>query len=156
MVAAYEALPGGHMSEEYAAELADVGRRAAGTEVLVALDDDGSVIGCVTFVADPSSPWAELAEDGEAAIRMLGVDPKAQGRGVGRALVDACVERARRLRRRAVLLHTTPWMTAAHRLYEKSGFVREPARDWQPTPAVPLLAFRLPLDQGDAPPVATE
>jgi hypothetical protein len=36
-------------------------------------------------------------------------------------------------------------MTAAHRLYERSGFRRVPERDWTPTPEVPLLAFRLDL-----------
>jgi probable phosphoglycerate mutase len=147
VIAAYEALPGGHMTAEYAAELGDVARRAAGAEVLVAVDDeDGFLLGCVTFVPDSSSPWAELVEEGEAAIRMLGVAPTAQGRGVGLALVDACLERARQLKRHAVLLHTTPWMPAAQRLYGKAGFVRVPERDWYPTPAVPLLAYRLPLD----------
>ena len=145
VVAAYAALPGGHMTEEYAAELAAVGRRATGTEVLVAVNDEDVVVGCVTFVPDASSPWSELVEEGEAAIRMLGVVPTAQGRGVGRALVDACLERARQLDRHAVLLHTTPWMPAAHRLYQRAGFVRVPERDWQPTPDVPLLAFRLSL-----------
>lgn len=145
VVAAYEALPGGHMTDEYAAELADVAWRAAGAEVLVAVDDDGAVLGCVTFVPDAFSPWAELLEEGEAAIRMLGVDPRAQGHGVGQALVEACVDRARQLDRHAVFLHTTPWMPAAHRLYEKAGFVRLPERDWRPTPAFVLLAFRLPL-----------
>lgn len=145
VVEAYRALPGGHMTDGYAAELADVARRVAGAEVLVAVDDDGAVVGCVTFVPDASSPWAELVEDGEAAIRMLGVDPRAQGGGVGQALLDACLERARQLGRRAVFLHSTPWMPAAHHLYRKAGFVRVPERDWQPVPEVPLLAFRLTL-----------
>lgn len=145
VVAAYTALVEGHLSDGYASELADVARRAAGAEVLVAVDDEGAVVGCVTFVPDRSSPWAELVDDGEAAIRMLGVDPGAQGRGVGRALVDACLGRARQLDRQAVLLHTTPWMPAAHRLYARLGFVRVPDRDWNPTPTIALMAFRLPL-----------
>jgi ribosomal protein S18 acetylase RimI-like enzyme len=133
------------MSDDYARELADVERRASEAEVLVAVDD--RLVGCVTFVPDATSPWAELIEDGEAAIRMLGVDPSAQGRGVGRALLGACLDRACRLGRAAVFLHSAPWMQAAHHLYDAAGFVRVPARDWVPRPEVPLLAFRRDLSE---------
>lgn len=147
VVAAYRALPGEHMSGGYEAELADVERRAREAEVMVAVmagEDDP--VGCVTFVPDASSPWAELLEPGEAGIRMLAVEPRAQGRGVGRALVEACIGRGTALGRKALLLHTTPWMTAAHHLYEVAGFERVPERDWTPVPEVPLLAYRLRFD----------
>ncbi len=150
IVAAYAALPGQHMSGGYAAELADVARRSIEAEVLVALEDH--LMGCVTFVPDSSSPWAEALGPDEAAIRMLGVDPAAQGRGAGVRLVDACIERARSLGRSGLFLHSTPWMTSAHRLYERAGFRRVPDRDWIPIPEVPLLAFLLDLDR-DAPTV---
>jgi ribosomal protein S18 acetylase RimI-like enzyme len=146
VVAAYEALPGNHMSGGYAEELADVARRASEAEVLVAAD--GRLLGCVTFVPDASSPWGEMFEDDEAGIRMLAVDPAAQGRGVGQALLAACLERARQLGQAGLFLHSTPWMTAAHRLYQRSGFQRVPERDWLPVPDVPLLAFRLDLGRG--------
>ncbi len=143
VVAAYEALPGAHLSDGYAAELADVERRAAEADVLVALEDQ--LVGCVTLVPDAASPWAELLEDGEAGMRMLAVLPAAQGRGIGHALVDACITGARQLDKSALVLHTTPWMTAAQRLYEHAGFERLPERDWLPVPDVPLLAYRLAL-----------
>jgi ribosomal protein S18 acetylase RimI-like enzyme len=149
VVAAYRALPGAHMSGGYELDLADVARRDAEADVLVAVDGR-DLIGCVTFVPDSANPWAEELEDGEASIRMLAVDPAAQGRGVGRALLDACEQRAHSLGRRAIFLHSTPWMAAAHRLYARIGFVRVPERDWLPVPEVPLLAFRLDLRRGDA------
>ncbi len=134
VVAAYRSLPGSRLSDEYAAQLADVASRASKTEVMVALaSDDTGLIGCVTFVPDASSPWAQLLENGEAGVRMLAVEPAAQRNGAGRALVQACTGRARELRRSALILHTTPWMTAAHRLYETSGFERFPERDWHPS-----------------------
>ncbi len=145
VVAAYQALPGGHLSDDYAAELSDVGRRAREAEVLVALDEEGELRGCVTFVPDASSPWAELLEPNEAGIRMLAVDPRAQRRGIGRELVGACIVRAQKLERSAIILHTTPWMPAAQRLYEALGFTRLYERDWRPVPEVPLLAYRLQL-----------
>jgi ribosomal protein S18 acetylase RimI-like enzyme len=143
VVAAYEALGGDHLTAGYAAELADVERRSARAEVFVAVGD--GLLGCVTLVSDAGSPWAELLEDGEAGMRMLAVLPAAQRRGIGRALVDACVARARQQEKAAILLHTTPWMDAARRLYERAGFERLPERDWQPVPEVPLLAYRLAL-----------
>jgi ribosomal protein S18 acetylase RimI-like enzyme len=146
VVGAYRSLPGSRLSDEYAVQLADVASRAGQTEVMVALSNDGDgLIGCVTFVPDSSSPWAQLLEHGEAGVRMLAVEPRAQGHGAGRALVQACVGRARELHRTALVLHTTPWMTAAHHLYETSGFERIPERDWAPIPGGQLLAYRHPL-----------
>jgi GNAT superfamily N-acetyltransferase len=158
VVAAYAALPGSHSSPEYDRELADVERRVTGAEVLVAVetespgdpDETGPLLGCVTFVPDSSSPWAELLEEGESGVRMLAVDPAAQGGGVGGQLLTACIDRARALGRRALVLHSTPWMTVAHHLYERAGFVREPARDWLPVPEVPLRAYRLDLNRDGA------
>jgi ribosomal protein S18 acetylase RimI-like enzyme len=149
VVAAYEALPGAHLSSGYAEELADVARRAAEAEVLVAID--GGVLGCATFVPDLSSPWAEQLEPREASIRMLAVAPPAQGRSVGRALLSACIDRAASLGRDAIFLHSTPWMHAAHSLYRKAGFERLPERDWTPAPEVPLWAFRLRLEAAGTP-----
>jgi len=143
VVAAYQALPGAHLSPDYAAELAVVDRRAAEADVLVAVD--GGLVGCVTFVPDASSPWAELLDEGEAGIRMLAVLPSKQRRGVGRRLLDECVTTARQLDRTALLLHTTPWMSAAQHLYATAGFERFTERDWAPVPEVPLLAYRLAL-----------
>lgn len=150
-VAAYRALPGPHLSGGYEGRLRDVADRAATAVVLVAVEA-GSIVGAVTYVPDPRSPWAELLDEGEAGVRMLAVPPAAQRRGVGTALVLACVERARLEGRCRLFLHTTPWMTAARRAYERLGFRRDPGRDWEPVPGVPLLGFVYELDraQGDA------
>jgi predicted N-acetyltransferase YhbS len=146
VVAAYRALPGGLTSAGYEQELADVARRAVDAAVLVAVDG-GAVLGCVTFVPNGANPWAEGVEAEEASIRMLGVDPVVQPRGIGRGLVDACIESARALGRRAIFLHSTPAMTTAHALYGRAGFIRVPERDWLPRPGLVLLAFRLDLDR---------
>ena len=149
VVKAYRALGGATLSGGYEVELADVASRVADTEVLVAVDCD-KIVGCVTFVPDSTSPWAELVADDESSVRMLAVDPDEQGRGVGQALLDACITRSIALGRAGVFFHSTPWMTAAHRLYERAGFRREPERDWVPTPEVPLLGFWLDLTGGES------
>ncbi len=145
-VAAYDAL--GHMVEDvgYDAQLRDVaGRVAAGDVVLVAVED-GRLLGGVTYVRDSASPSAEF-ERGEVGIRMLAVDPAAQGRGVGTALSLACIELARADGGSRIALHSTPWMTTAHRMYERLGFRRAPERDFTPLPTVPLLAYTLDLGE---------
>src|SRR4051812_32842939 len=91
-LAAYTELPGYVSEPEYEAELADVALRARQAVVLVAVDGD-DVLGGVTFVPDSDNPMAEHGVDGAASIRMLAVDGAAQGRGVGRALVQVCIDR---------------------------------------------------------------
>jgi GNAT superfamily N-acetyltransferase len=145
-VDAYTRLDGHVPEPDYEAQLADIaGRsRTAGATVLVAVED-GHVLGGVTFVDGPDSPLAEFTHPDGAGIRMLAVEPGAQGRGVGTALTCACLDRARALGRHQVLLHSTPWMTTAHRIYERLGFRRDPSLDWTPVPGIDLLGFRLDL-----------
>ncbi|MCF6506009.1 GNAT family N-acetyltransferase [Blastococcus sp. MG754426] len=131
---------GGLASAGYAAELADVAGRARVAELLVARDDGGELIGSVAFVA--GGEFGEVLESpDEAGFRMLVVDPRARGRGVGEALVRACLDRARETGRRRVVISTGTRMTAAHRLYERLGFTRLPERDWTPVPGVDLLVY---------------
>jgi len=138
-----------HGLGEYADELRDVAGRAASADILVAVDGDGSLLGAVTYVPGPASTLAEFDDPDAAGIRMLAVAQQAQGRGIGRALVDACLGRARAAGRRRVLLHTTDWMATAHRLYAGMGFERDPSMDWHAPESEGefwLRGFRLQLD----------
>ena len=144
-VAAYAALPGTTMAGGYEVELRDVAGRAASAEVLVAVDGD-VVLGGVTYVPG-LGPMAEFTDPDACGIRMLAVSGDHRGRGVGQALVEACLERAIAGGRHRVILHSTEWMAAAHRLYERLGFVRTPALD-EHFPEVDLLAYVLPLPAG--------
>ncbi|MGA9344761.1 MAG: GNAT family N-acetyltransferase [Nocardioidaceae bacterium] len=132
---------------EYAAELVDAAHRSREAELLVAVVD-GEVVGTVTF-CPPGSPLRELSRDGEAEFRMLAVSPAARGRGVARSLVERCVARSLELGLAELVICSMREMTTAHRLYERLGFVRDPALDWTPVPDVVLLAYRRNL-QPDA------
>ena len=123
----------------YRAVLRDVARRAAHAELLVATDG-GGVLGTVTFVPD-GGPLGEIAGPDEAEFRMLAVDPAAQGRGVGGALLARIVEESATRGKAAVVCSSQRQMGAAHRLYERAGFRRAPERDWSPMSGVDLLAF---------------
>jgi hypothetical protein len=61
-------------------------------------------------------------------------------------LTEACVDRARELGFRALVLSTPSVAPAPHRLYESIGFIRDPGRDWSPVPGVELFAYVLLLD----------
>ncbi|MER5293804.1 GNAT family N-acetyltransferase [Streptomyces pharetrae] len=134
-------------SDAYLGELRDVAKRAAAAEVLVAVEHD-RVIGGVTFVPS-GGPMADIAGPGEAEIRMLAVERAARGRGAGEALVRACVDRARATEGCVrVVLSSQRTMHAAHRLYERLGFVRTPERDWNPLPElddITLVTYELTL-----------
>jgi GNAT superfamily N-acetyltransferase len=123
--------------------LRDVAGRVAAASVLVA-EVDGRVVGAVTLMLERGPLW-EIAADDEAEFRMLAVDPAAQGRGAGQALVHECARLARDAGFRALVCSSQDRMTAAHRVYERLGFVRDPPRDWSPMEGVRLLAFSLAL-----------
>lgn len=130
-VETYAKVLGSLLDAEYRTELADVARRAEYAVVLVAVDGNGRLLGSVTYVPG-LGPYAEFEGADEAGIRMLVVAPSAGGRGVGTALVNACIARARADGRTRLGLHTTPSMVTAQRLYLRLGFRRAPERDWSP------------------------
>ena len=137
----------GFGSADYEPALRDVASRAASATVLVAEDaarGDDPLLGAVT-VATRGGEWAEQAAPGEAVIRMLVVAPHARGAGAGEALVRGCLDRAREDGCALVRLSSQEDMHAAHRLYERLGFVRTPSFDWSPVPGLVLRTYALPL-----------
>ena len=135
----------GPLSPEYEAELVDVARRAEHATVLVAADEDGTLLGGLTLVLPGPNPLSEHREPDAGSMRMLAVAPAARGRGVGEALTRFAIESVRAAGATAMVLHSTTEMTDAHRLYRRLGFVRDETLDWVPEPDVELLGFRLAL-----------
>lgn len=138
--------PGEDGWDAYLGRLADVAGRAGRTLVLVAVED-GRILGSATLELEARVPGGEREAaplpPGEAHLRMVGVDPEARGRGVGRLLVQACVERAREAGKSLLTLNTTPRMWAARRLYESMGFRRRPDQVFED--GTRLLSYELPL-----------
>lgn len=135
--------------EEYADELRSVAERIASGALVWVAEDDGALAGTVTYVPGPG-PYGEFDDPRGAGIRMLAVLPEFQGRGIGEALVRACITRAAADRRERIYLDTTQWMETAQRLYRRIGFVRRPDLDWQPATGVVLTAYVYEIE----PPVA--
>jgi ribosomal protein S18 acetylase RimI-like enzyme len=129
---------------DYSMTLIDVAGRSAHADILVAVDDDETLLGCVTF-AHPGSRYAELAQPDAAEFRMLGVAPEAQRRGVATALVQACIDLARSTGYQALVICVRDFNDAAKKLYARFGFIRVPELDFVPVPGVNLEALRLEL-----------
>jgi ribosomal protein S18 acetylase RimI-like enzyme len=115
-------------NRDYLDRVADVAARAGHGLVLGAFEG-GRPLGTVTLELEERIPGGHARRplaDGQANVRMLGVDPRARRRGVGRALMEACETEARRVGKRYLTLETTAAMVAAQRLYESMGFRRGP------------------------------
>jgi DNA-binding MarR family transcriptional regulator/N-acetylglutamate synthase-like GNAT family acetyltransferase len=90
---------------------------------------DGERVGCVMLVKD--DPKARKAD--VARIRLLLLDPKARGMGLGRRLVEECIGFARAKGYRRVTLWTHKELSAARAIYAKLGFRKtgeESHDDW--------------------------
>ena len=92
-----------------------------GHAVLVA-ELDGTVVGFVTL--SPTRHWSGEPE-AEASIGELVVSQQAQGRGIGSALVEAAMARARELGCARISVSTGAANARARDLYRRLGFEDE-------------------------------
>jgi ribosomal protein S18 acetylase RimI-like enzyme len=116
----------------YVPELRNAKARAEHALLLMMADGDdgqGAAVGTITVVPS-GSPFSEFNNEGEYELRMLAVSPLARGRGIGEELALFGLDTAKADGATRVTISTMESMNAAHRLYEKLGFVREPDLDW--------------------------
>ena len=124
-------------------------RRHPDAAVLVATDGQ-QLVGRLSLARDPHPSSGHVADLG------LMVAASHRRQGVGRALLDAAVEWARRAGVRKLELHVFPWNEPAIRLYEGYGFEREGVRrghyerDGDLVDAL-LMAYHLPSAEESPP-----
>jgi GNAT superfamily N-acetyltransferase len=123
----------------FAQDIANVRGRSLDAQVLVA-ERDGRIVGTVTRYPD----WRGAQQDA-SAVRVLAVPPDERGTGVGRALMEQCIEWARDEGKERLVLAVTPEMEDARDLYDKLGFERDPALDHEPAPGVKANGYSLRL-----------
>jgi len=143
--------------EEYAAVVPEPFWIAYRRRLLETLDDDGpaerivaerqgAIVGSVLLFPSDANAYGRSAPGGECPeVRLLAVRPDARGQGVGLALMEECMHRARRVGAQALGLHTMDFMVTAVRMYTRMGFVRMPPLDFSPAPGVLVKGYRLDL-----------
>jgi ribosomal protein S18 acetylase RimI-like enzyme len=96
--------------------LADAG------EIIVAEVGD-QIVGAVAYIG-PGAPKAGFFRPEWPIMRMLVVAPDSRGRGIGRALAQECLHRAKRDGASVFALHTSELMQVALPMYQRMGFKR--------------------------------
>ncbi|AMM50562.1 acetyltransferase [Rufibacter sp. DG15C] len=153
MVQVYSQLDGFPKPEEqpaYYQLLANIGdfTQKPGVELLVAISEQGDLAGGVVFFHDMQhygSGGTATQEKNAAGFRLLAVGPDARGKGVGKLLTQACIQKTRDTGHRQLIIHSTKAMQTAWDMYEKLGFKRAEELDFMQG-ALPVFGFRLSLN----------
>lgn len=102
----------------------------------IVAERQGILVGSVLLVP------GEARDSGVPEVRLLAVEPTVRGQGIGRRLMWECLHRVRALGAPMLHLHTMAAMETAIRLYERMGFVRVPAQDFNPVEGVIVLGYQ--------------
>ncbi len=133
--------------EGYSANIVSTLADVKPAEQIVA-EQNGRVVGSVllypagTFVHPPNG--APIVQE-FPEVRLLAVAPDARGQGIGTALMQECIRRARLAGVPMLDLHTTDIMEVAMRMYERLGFFRAPEIDFYPAENVVIKGYRFDL-----------
>jgi len=82
---------------------------------------DGNNIVGMAFLVPHGNPWFVFDSDW-SYIRMVGVHPDYEGRGIAKTLTKQCIDYAISTNEKIIALHTSELMNAARHIYENLGF----------------------------------
>jgi GNAT superfamily N-acetyltransferase len=144
-----EGFPQAYEQPEYYRTLTNVGDFTAkpDTELIVAVSRDGKIDGALVYFGDMQyygSGGSATWEKNAAGFRLLAVDSARRGTGIGKLLVQACIDRAKASKRDQVIIHSTKSMLIAWKMYENFGFERSVDLDFLQG-ELAVFGFRLRL-----------
>ncbi|RDX35407.1 GNAT family N-acetyltransferase [Kangiella sp. HD9-110m-PIT-SAG06] len=116
------------------------------TEILVAIRE-GQLLGGVVYFSDMAqygSGGIATQQENASGFRLLAVSKESRGLGVGRALSEYCIHKAREDGNKEIIIHTTEAMKVAWGMYQKLGFKRSLDLDFLQQ-GFPVFGFRLAL-----------
>lgn len=146
-----EGFPKASEQPDYYNMLANIGAftQKPETELLAAVSPEGKIGGVVVYFGDMQyygSGGSATAERNASGFRLLAVDPAARGQGLGKLLIDACIQKAQKRKHRQVIIHTTHAMQVARKMYEKLGFKASEDLDFMQG-NLPVFGLRLILQR---------
>lgn len=146
---ALEGFPNQEQQPEYYDMLNNVGNLTKNEriELLVAVSEQGKIGGAVVFfndMKDYGSGGTATKEKNACGFRLLAVDSKTRGLGLGKSLTLECITKAKKSNSDQVIIHTTKAMKIAWGMYESLGFKRSEDLDFIQG-SLPVFGFRLRL-----------
>lgn len=131
---------------EYYKMLANIGEVTSrpGTQLLTAANVDGKILGAVVYFSDMNSYGSggtATRVKNASGFRLLAVDPTARGMGIGKILMEECIQKAKEKGHSQVVIHSTKAMKIAWKMYEKYGFQRSEDLDFMQG-SLPVFGFR--------------
>ena len=134
---------------EYYNMLLNVGKltQKEDTELIVAVSNANKVVGAVVYFSDMKnygSGGTATQIKNASGFRLLAVDPKERGKGIGKLLSKECINRAKKLNQKHLYIHSTESMKIAWGMYERLGFYRYTNIDFIQG-NLPVFGFRMDL-----------
>ena len=90
-----------------------------GGHLFLAVEND-MIIGSAALVNE---------HDGLYELAKMAVDPAARGKGIGKTLIEHCLQKAKDIQAKKILLYSNSQLTTAISMYEKYGFKHIPVID---------------------------
>lgn len=142
-----EGFPNESEQPEYYKTLLNVGdfTNKDNTEILVAISEEHKVVGAVVYFSDLKnygSGGTITKIKNASGFRLLSVDPRERGKGIGKLLSIECINKAKNRNQNQLFIHSTESMKIAWGMYERLGFSRYTEIDFIQG-RLPVFGFRL-------------
>jgi ribosomal protein S18 acetylase RimI-like enzyme len=83
--------------------------------------EENSQLQGMAFLVPSGNPTKIYSSD-TSYIRMVGVHPDTGGKGIAQTLTSLCIQKAKELSEKTIMLHSAEVMYAARHIYKKLGF----------------------------------